>query len=240
MKKALLTIYVLFRILLVEGSHLNSDLMLKLQNGAYFTAALNNSYYNQPVQSLNLSQLEPGKYALRINEVRYNSWMNSWYDHLVYNGYINIPAASHISAMIDNFGRLVFTNLTPIIPPAPVTYYHNPYVPTPYSHTTHYYNVMSPAVFDNLQQVIRNQSFDSSKLKIAKQAISANNISTQQVLQLMTLLTFESYKLDLAKFAYQYTYDKKNYFMLYDGFTFQSSINQLARHIGQGNHNTWQ
>jgi hypothetical protein len=235
MKKALLTIYVLFRILLVEGSHLHSELSLHLQNGAYFTTVLNNyNYYNQPVQSLNLSQLEPGRYNLVINEVRYNSWMNNWNNHLVYSGHIDVPAASRISAMVDNFGRLVITNMMPFPPPVPVTYHYTPHIPF------HHFTGMPSGAFENLQRVIRSQSFDSSKLKIAKQAITANNISSQQVLQLMNLFTFESYKLDLAKFAYPYTTDRQNYFMLYDGFTFQSSINQLARHIGHGNMHKWQ
>ena len=233
MKKALLTLYVLFRILLVEGSHLNSELILKTQNGAYFTSALNNNYYNSPVQTLHLTQIEPGRHSLRINEVRFNSWMNNWYDHLIFNGFIDIPATTRVTAMIDNYGRLVITNMIALISPAPVTYYQYPAAPF-------HYGYMSPASFENLRNVLRNQSFDSSKLKIAKQAITANNVRAEQVLELMDLLTFESYKLDLAKFAYQYTVDKQNYFMLYDGFTFQSSINQLAMYIGQGNNYAWQ
>jgi hypothetical protein len=186
------------------------------------------------VQVLNLAQLEPGRYALSVKESRYNNWMNSWYEHMVFNGYVEIPAATRVHAMIDNYGRLVITQMMQMMPPVPVSY-------NPNQHAPHYYNVLSPAAFDNLQHVIRNQSFDSSKLKIAKQAIAANYVRADQVLQLMRLLTFESYKLDLAKFAYQYTIDKQNYFLLYDGFTFQSSINQLARHIGQGNNDyTWQ
>ena len=227
MKKALLTIYVLFRILLVEGSHPDSELNLKLQNGGYFTATLNNyNYYNQPAQTLNIGQLQPGRYSLIINEVRYSNRMHTWYDHLIYNGFIDIPVATRVSAMIDNYGRMVITNMMALIPPPPVVYHYNNY------HEPVYYNIMTPAAFNSLQNVIRNQSFDSSKLKIAKQAIAANNITSAQVLQLMGLFTFESYKLDIAKFAYPYTMDKNNYFIVYDGFTFQSSINQLARYTG--------
>lgn len=233
MKKALLTLYVLFRILLVEGTHLNSELVLKTQHGAYFTSALNNNYYNNPVQTLHLSQIEPGRHSLRINEVRFNSWMNNWYDHLLFNGFIDIPASTRITAMIDNYGRLVITNMIALLPPAPVVHYQ-------YSASPFHYGYLSPDAFENLKNVVRNQSFDSSKLKIAKQAIAANNIRAEQVLQLMDLLTFESYKLDLAKFAYQYTIDRHNYFMLYDGFTFQSSINQLGAFTGQGNNYAWQ
>ena len=233
MKKVLLTLYVLFRILLVEGSHLNSELILKTQTGAYFTTALNNSFYNSPVQSLHLTQIEPGRHSLRINEVKFNGRMHNWFEHLIYNGFIDIPAATRVTAVIDSYGRLVITNLIPLIPPVLVTYYNYPSVSYPYGY-------MVPSAFENLKNIVRNQSFDSSKLKIAKQAIAANNVRTEQVLQLMDLLTFESYKLDLAKFAYQYTVDKQNYFMLYDGFTFQSSINQLAMFIGQGNNLAWQ
>lgn len=233
MKKTILTLYVLFRILLVEGSHLSSELVLKTQNGAFFITTLNNNFYNTPVRSLHITQVESGRHSLRINEVRFNSWLNSWHDHLIYNGFIDIPVATRVTAMIDNYGRLTITNMIALMPSGPVTYYQHPAAPFQYG-------IMQPNAFENLMNVVRNQSFDSSKLKIAKQAISTNNVNAGQVLQLMNLLTFESYKLDLAKFAYRYTVDKQNYFILYDGLTFQSSINELGTYTGQGNNYAWQ
>ena len=228
MKKALLTIYVLFRILLVEGSHLNSEIVLKLQNGNYFTTSLNHYNYNNPVQNLHLSQVEPGRHMLKINELQFNSYYNNWFNHLIFNGYIDIPAATKVVAMIDNYGRFTILNLIPLLAPVPVAYYNTP--------GYYYNNGMTVPVFNNLVNVLQKQSFDSSKLKIAKQAISANKVNSEQVLQLMNLFTFESYKLDLAKYAYEHTTDKANYFILYDGFTFRSSIAELARHTGQGIH----
>ena len=72
---------------------------------------------------------------------------------------------------------------------------------------------------------------DSVVLKIAKQGIAANGISSQQVLALIELLTFESNQIKLAKFAYQFTFDKQNYFLVNDGFTFSSSISELNKFL---------
>jgi hypothetical protein len=46
------------------------------------------------------------------------------------------------------------------------------------------------------------------------------------------MLTFESNRLDLAKFAYRYAADPNNYFMVNKGFTFNSSIDELSEYIG--------
>ena len=76
-----------------------------------------------------------------------------------------------------------------------------------------------------------NATFESGKLKIAKQAVSMNTVSSQQVFELVQLFTFESTKLEFAKFAYSRTFDKGNYFVVNNAFTFNSSINALNDYI---------
>jgi hypothetical protein len=92
---------------------------------------------------------------------------------------------------------------------------------------------MSHAAFQQLKATMLNAPFDNTKLSIAKQAISSNGILSSQVLELMGLLTFESNKLNLAKFAYAHTADRQNYFMVNNGFTFSSSINSLNSYINR-------
>jgi len=92
---------------------------------------------------------------------------------------------------------------------------------------------MSTHAFDQALESISSKDFESSKLTIAKQVVSANCLRCNQVKQIMKLFTFESNKLDFAKYAYKYTWDIKNYFLLNDAFEFESSIDELNRFINK-------
>ncbi len=90
---------------------------------------------------------------------------------------------------------------------------------------------MSTADFSALKNSINAQSFDSSKLSIAKQAISSNTLTAAQVKELVGIFDFDSSKLEIAKFAYGKTVDRNNYYQVNDAFTFSSSIDELATYI---------
>lgn len=90
---------------------------------------------------------------------------------------------------------------------------------------------MSMASFNKLRMMIGNTAFLSTKLNLAKQAITANGILSAQVEELMKQLDFETDRLNLAKFAYLHTVDKNNYFIVNNAFDFDSSIVQLERYI---------
>ncbi|AEA42867.1 DUF4476 domain-containing protein [Fluviicola taffensis] len=86
---------------------------------------------------------------------------------------------------------------------------------------------MSETRFNEVVQSIKSKSFDDSKLTMAKQVINTNCMTSGQVKRLMLLFSFEDTRLDLAKYAYGYTYDIGNYYQLNDAFTFESSIDEL-------------
>ncbi len=90
---------------------------------------------------------------------------------------------------------------------------------------------MNTADFQAAKQSISSKSFEDSKLTIAKQIVGANCLMTDQVKEIMLLFSFESTRLDFAKYAYKYTYDKNNYYKLNDGFKFESSIDELNEFI---------
>jgi hypothetical protein len=79
--------------------------------------------------------------------------------------------------------------------------------------------------------MISGRSFESTKFEIAKSGIERNYFKTEQVRELLQLFTFESNKLDLAKYAYSRTLDRNRYFKLYDVFTFESSISDMEDYI---------
>ncbi|MFZ4399516.1 MAG: DUF4476 domain-containing protein [Bacteroidales bacterium] len=87
-----------------------------------------------------------------------------------------------------------------------------------------------PMSFENYASVkssIASKSFEDSKMIIAKQVISNNCLTTNQIKGIVKLFDFETTKLDLAKFAYGYVYDKGNYYQINDVFDFESSIKDL-------------
>lgn len=94
---------------------------------------------------------------------------------------------------------------------------------------------MAPQQFEQLKYTINNTSFDNTRLSIMKQAVSTQGVSSAQVCELMQLLSFESNRLNFAKFAYAQTIDRENYFLVYNAFSFDSSIADLNNFISRNN-----
>jgi hypothetical protein len=88
---------------------------------------------------------------------------------------------------------------------------------------------IAPADFADLKYMVNKTPFDDTKVTIAKQAIAASNsgVKSKQVCDLLEMMTFESSRLDLAKFAYGYTVDKEKFFLVNKAFVFGSSIDEL-------------
>lgn len=118
------------------------------------------------------------------------------------------------------------TTTTAVVPePAPVAYlpgYSGPIgCPVP----------MSPSDFSSLKQTIASKTFEDTRMTIAKSVLGDRCVISDQVKELCGLFTFEENKLEIAKFAYDRTYDIGNYFKVNDVFTFESSIEELNDYI---------
>ncbi|MEM7037386.1 MAG: DUF4476 domain-containing protein, partial [Bacteroidota bacterium] len=90
---------------------------------------------------------------------------------------------------------------------------------------------MAHPEFDDAMESIKSKSFSDSKMRIAKQVTKSNCLSTDQVTLIIRQFSFETDKLEFAKYAYDYTYDRGNYFKVNDAFTFESSIKELAQYL---------
>lgn len=90
---------------------------------------------------------------------------------------------------------------------------------------------MNSSNFAAALKTIGNSSFDETKLTTAKSIASKNCLSSDQVVKICNLFSFEESKLAFAKHAYQYTTDKKNYFKVNDVFSFSSSKEELSRFV---------
>ncbi|MEJ8842543.1 DUF4476 domain-containing protein [Lacibacter sp. H375] len=92
-------------------------------------------------------------------------------------------------------------------------------------------NVMSYERFQQLKQSVERENFDKNKMDLLRSTLPYNRVSSQQVRELAQLIQFEQTKLELAKFAYRYTTDRGNYFVVNDVFNFGSSKTELTRYI---------
>lgn len=90
---------------------------------------------------------------------------------------------------------------------------------------------MSDNQFSDALRSISSRSFDDEKATVAKQITGSNCLTVNQAKAIMMQLSFDSAKLDYAKFAYDKTYDIGNYYMLNDAFDFSSSVDELNQHI---------
>jgi Domain of unknown function (DUF4476) len=90
---------------------------------------------------------------------------------------------------------------------------------------------MNDRNFDRAKEAIRREVFDNTRLDIAKHIVNQNMMTTMQVKELVQMFSFDDSKLDLAKYAYTYTTDRNNYYLIYDAFSFSDSKEKLARYI---------
>jgi len=81
---------------------------------------------------------------------------------------------------------------------------------------------MSSYDFSQARESLRKEWFENKRLATAKLIIERNYFTSQQVKELMLLFTFENNRLDIAKYAYGRTIDKRNYAVVNDAFTFNS------------------
>ncbi|HRE41321.1 MAG TPA: DUF4476 domain-containing protein [Ignavibacteria bacterium] len=98
-----------------------------------------------------------------------------------------------------------------------------------FSHNNHY--TISDFEFNKLTTFISKRPFSDSRISIMKEAIDYNYFKVTQIKDLFSYLSFESDKIEIAKYAYKKIIDKQNFYYLYDLLTFESSVNELMEFV---------
>jgi hypothetical protein len=81
---------------------------------------------------------------------------------------------------------------------------------------------------------IKDQSFENTQLTMTKQIVRSKQcFTTVQIKQLIDIFSFESTKLDIAKYCYAYCIDRDNYYKLNSSFSFSSSVDDLTKFINE-------
>ena len=79
----------------------------------------------------------------------------------------------------------------------------------------------------DLRSRVADRITDSEKEKLMKNVMEGRRASTEQIREMLSWLSFESTRLDFAKWAYSHATDRKNYWKLEDVFTFSSSKDEF-------------
>jgi hypothetical protein len=226
------------------GNRNRSELRISLFDGSAFSITVGNlNITNQSTYHI-IGNLAPGKHFVEITKTervrnRRGRWNVS--NVIVFADYITLPRATAVIGEINRRGRFVVIEKLALFGNSGNNDHNNNWGSginngnsgnsgcNNGSSTN--YAVMGHQAFAGLLNTLRNTSFDSNRLEIAKQALTWNWVAAMQVRQLMYLFSFESSKLEIAKFAFNSTIDPENYFIVHDAFTFSSSSRELNRHI---------
>jgi hypothetical protein len=240
MKRLIFTLFAALSFIAAKAYNGSSLLTLTMYDNAPFTLTFDNSYFNTPSNNFNITNVIPGNHFIKVVKMSPNAFGQCAYPVLVYNGYVNITAGSKVDAIVSGINQLTM-NIQPLYTGSygSSNYGNNGYnnynpgygsqcgTPVPGSYPTY----MSGNEFNDLKREVDKQSFDSSKLTVARQAAASNRLASWQVAELMELMDFESTKLDLAKYAYHHVVDPQSYYTVNDSFTFSSSISELDKYI---------
>jgi hypothetical protein len=215
-----------------NADHRLSDLHIRKFDNAPVLVQFENQFIGTPGPVQVINNLQGGRYRIKIWTLRNSNPYANGHRRLAYNGFIDVPGGAEVRAMLTRNNTIRINQVIPNFVPVQVNPACDPYVPMNYYPMGCQDQIMNPAEFNALLNTIDNQSFESTRMTIARQAIRDRNvITTAQVAALMNLMSFESSKLELSKFAYEYTVDRHRYFQLFNEFSFDSSVRSLSEYM---------
>lgn len=211
---------------------------------------INGQQFNSIQNVVQLNGLMPGRYPVKV--LRPSQWNGHG---LLFQGVINVPHRSNVRATITRRGMQV--NATPLVHQHGASYWHGNqhgngtvHVPNPNGNggfvsvlpvhqpivepvvcSSPAFIGMHPNAFNQALSAIDNQAFDADQVRLARQIIRNNALSSHQIAQIMQRLSFERSRLEIAKFGYAFVADPQNYWVVNDAFSFASSVRELDRFI---------
>lgn len=94
---------------------------------------------------------------------------------------------------------------------------------------------MTSGNFNTALATIKKQNFEDTRLKTAKQVVTANCLSVDQIIQIANTFSFEDNKLEFAKYAYDFCSEPKNYFQMNGIFKFSDNVDALSDYVQSRN-----
>jgi hypothetical protein len=216
MKNSILTIFLLFS---GVSTYFASELFVKINSQTTYYAMISLQTQTNNSNVFRFFELPMGNNELKI--YKNNSAL------LFYTGTIYIENNQRIICEIDAFGNLT------VIKKVTISYQ------SWYESTESNFNGTNPnfgsnnndSVFQDFMLALKDESFDSGKTSFAKSYVKKTSLSASQIGQIVKEFSFDSGKLEFAKFAFDYCFDKQNYFVLKENFSFSSTYSDLEKYV---------
>ncbi|HUR10729.1 MAG TPA: DUF4476 domain-containing protein [Flavitalea sp.] len=224
----------------------DSRLSITVAGNGGFEVMVDNQRYQERDNSVLITNLNPGYHTIKVYKVRsQSSGRNIWgknnrNNDLLYSTSVNIRSRQFVDIVINRFGRALVDERTmngnddwmdDNDPYTNEPYNSGNYGNDNYGRNDEYRSPLSEMEFARLREQVRRENFENARLTLARQITERNFLSSQQVKQLLQFFSFENNKLELAKVAYRNTTDKRNYYMIYDVFSFSRSREELTQYI---------
>jgi Domain of unknown function (DUF4476) len=216
-----------------------SKISISSTSNAALRVMVDGSRYKANDNSIQINNLQQGYHAVKV--YRYirslrpgNGYGNNSNYQLVYSANVYVKPQYHVDITINRFGK-AFIDEQPISS----SYYGDDEEEDDWgndntnnnNHDNTYGREMNSQLFSNFKQSLEKESFDNTRMNIARQVIGSNYFTTAQIKEVLQLFSFENNKLETAKYAYKNTLDKNEYFSLTDCFAFSSNKDELIKYI---------
>jgi len=237
--------------------HVSTALHLRMFDGRPISVMVDGLPRGTAASQHEILNLSPGIHRLKVFAVQYHpfGWQGSMIP--VFRGRVEVFEGFATIAVIQRWNSLVIEDYEalyaePVQPPcAPPVYLPSPcgaqypvnnsgycgsdcanYSAGFFHPGAGFRYPMSQDDFNQLLRVIGAKTFESTRQEIALGAISSNYFTSEQVRQILKTFSFETTKIEVAKRAYNRVVDPDKYYVVYDAFTFESSINDLQASLG--------
>ena len=246
MKKIFTLITLLFLSAATFANFNEARLSISSMSSTPIRVLIDGRQVQQANKEYRISNLSPGSHRIqiyRINQKQGRGVFRNNRDEMIYNGNVNLRRGTHTDIVINRFGK-VFTDEQRIDNRYDDTWndndWNNDRNNDNWNRDNDNWNrdnnnswgqPMNYERFQQLKQSIERESFDKNKMDLLRSILPNNRVTAQQVRELAYLISFENARLELAKFAYRYTSDRGNYFVVNDVFNFGSSKTELTRYI---------
>jgi hypothetical protein len=201
-----------------------SSLTLSLYDGSTFAVEFDKSVIAKQSEEITIDGIAGGKHYIKITPTNASK--------PIYSSEITITEGYTIRAVIDEYKAFnIYQKFRYRKTKGSIEVidweHHNGNI----EHDEEYYRVISDRDFTDLTNIVAGTPFDGTKIELLKYGIDRSFFTTDHVNSMIKMLTFETYRLEIAKYAYKKTVDKRNYLTVFGNFKFSSSITELKDYI---------
>lgn len=228
-----------------------ASLSIRTEKQDWLYVTFDGTQYNNQTNVFKLQNLVAGNHYLEVIRKDFEPNYHGPATYTVFSGWVTLAAGFETRGLVTKTNQLKLEQVATYSPYSNGYYtngncnngfsngYNNGYYNGYYNGSNAgcnypYYNscvAMNAYDFAALKQTITAQWFESTKISTAKMGLGANYFTADQIRDILFLFSFESSKLEVAKYAYDRCIDKQNYFKVYDAFSFSSSVDELSNYV---------